>query len=229
MSVEPSSDLSPQSGWNMVGRRVLVLAPHTDDAELACGGTMARFQEEGAELHLVAFSTATESLPSGSEPDRLEQEFLNSSIGVLGIDANAITVLDFRVRRFSERRQDLLESLVDARERVRPNLVLAPSGDDIHQDHWVVHREAMRAFKETSMLCYEMPWNQRTSVLNTFIALQERHVAAKVDALQQYRSQLELGRPYMSPEFIRSWAHVRGVQSGSEYAEAFELHLMVWS
>ena len=27
--------------------KVLVLAPHTDDGELGCGGTIARFVEEG--------------------------------------------------------------------------------------------------------------------------------------------------------------------------------------
>src|SRR5581483_8652265 len=36
-------------------RRVLVLAPHTDDGEFGCGGTMARLVEAGAEVRYVAF------------------------------------------------------------------------------------------------------------------------------------------------------------------------------
>src|SRR5581483_12142688 len=43
-------------------RRVLVLAPHTDDGEFGCGATMARLVEEGAEVRYVAFSIATRSL-----------------------------------------------------------------------------------------------------------------------------------------------------------------------
>ena len=39
-------------------QRVLVMSPHTDDAELGCGGTMARWIGEGAELFTAAFSTA---------------------------------------------------------------------------------------------------------------------------------------------------------------------------
>ena len=32
--------------------------PHTDDAEIACGGTMAKLLKDGAHLKSVAFSVA---------------------------------------------------------------------------------------------------------------------------------------------------------------------------
>ena len=38
--------------------RVVVFAPHTDDGEIGCGGTMAKFLEEDREVFYVAFSTA---------------------------------------------------------------------------------------------------------------------------------------------------------------------------
>ena len=52
----------------MIGRweRVLVLAPHTDDGEFGCGGTMARLVDEGVDVRYVAFSIATRSLPTRS-------------------------------------------------------------------------------------------------------------------------------------------------------------------
>ena len=51
-------------------KRVLVLAPHTDDGEFGCGGTMARLVEAGIEVHYHAFSIATRSLHRGSRPTR---------------------------------------------------------------------------------------------------------------------------------------------------------------
>ena len=36
---------------------ILALSPHTDDAELGAGGTLARFAEEGHTVTVVAFST----------------------------------------------------------------------------------------------------------------------------------------------------------------------------
>src|SRR5262249_11400292 len=57
-------------GW----KRALVLAPHTDDGEFGCGGTMARLVEEGVDVRYVAFSIATRSLPGGFPPDTLRHE-----------------------------------------------------------------------------------------------------------------------------------------------------------
>ena len=65
-------------------RRALVLAPHTDDAELGCGGTIARFLEEGVELRVAAFSTAEDSLPPGMPRTQLRDEFIES-MGTFGI------------------------------------------------------------------------------------------------------------------------------------------------
>ena len=54
------------AGWE----RVLVLAPHTDDGEFGCGGTMARLVDAGAEVRYVAFSTATGRCRRASRPTR---------------------------------------------------------------------------------------------------------------------------------------------------------------
>ena len=37
---------------------ILILAPHTDDGELGCGGSISRFIEEGKNVFYAAFSTA---------------------------------------------------------------------------------------------------------------------------------------------------------------------------
>jgi LmbE family N-acetylglucosaminyl deacetylase len=63
---------------------VLVLAPHTDDGEFGCGGTMARLVEAGADVRYVAFSIATRSLPEGFPPDTLARE-VREATAELGI------------------------------------------------------------------------------------------------------------------------------------------------
>ena len=94
--------------------RVLVLAPHTDDGEFGCGGTMARLVDSGADVRYVAFSIATRSLPEGFAPDTLARE-VREATAELGISEANLTVHDFDVRTFPERRQDLLEPLVHRR------------------------------------------------------------------------------------------------------------------
>lgn len=206
----------------MLFKRVLVLAPHTDDAELGCGGSIARMVEEGTSVFVIAFSKAEESVPEGAPKDILEQEF-RRAMPRLGIPNENLYVLDYQVRRLNYRRQDVLEDLVRLRREIGPDLVLLPSGNDLHQDHQVVYAEGLRAFKDMSILGYELPWNHVSFSAQAFITLERRHVDAKWNALQAYESQLSLGRPYFAAEFLLGLASVRGTQVKSQYAEAFEV------
>ena len=107
-------------------KRALVLAPHTDDGEFGCGGTTARLVEAGCEVRYVAFSIATRSLPPGFPPDTLAKE-VRAATAELGIPESELTVHDFDVRTFPERRQDILELLVALWEDYRPDVVFQPS------------------------------------------------------------------------------------------------------
>jgi LmbE family N-acetylglucosaminyl deacetylase len=199
--------------------RVLVLAPHTDDGEFGCGGTVARFVREGHDVHYAAFSAAEKSVPREFPPDVLRDE-VRQATAVLGIQPGNLRILDFEVRDFPARRQDILEEMVRMAAELDPDMVFLPSTADTHQDHQTIAAEGFRAFKKTTMLGYELPWNNLTFTTNTFTILTEQDVSRKVLALEQYRSQAN--RSYATAEFIRHLASVRGAQVGVRYAEAFE-------
>ncbi|HEY5825541.1 MAG TPA: PIG-L family deacetylase, partial [Cyclobacteriaceae bacterium] len=130
-------------------KRILVLAPHTDDGELGCGASIAQFAEAGKEIFYVAFSICSRSLPSHLPPDTLKIEAKNAT-QALGIKPENIFFKDYDVRRFKEFRQDILEDLVKMRAELKPDLVFLPASQDIHQDHQVIAEEGFRAFKNTS-------------------------------------------------------------------------------
>ena len=203
---------------------VLVLSPHTDDAELGGGGVISKLLEEGTELYWAVFSIAEDSVPDGMPKDTLKKEFLEVAKSVEIKETN-LFVGNIRVRRFDEKRQDILEKLVEYRNEIQPDLVVAPSTLDQHQDHQVVARETVRAFKNyCSIIGYEMPWNMLSARLNLFVSLEERHIKMKWEMLKNYHSQIEgKKRGYFSENFIFGLARVRGVQCNSEYAEAFEV------
>jgi N-acetylglucosamine malate deacetylase 1 len=205
-------------------RRVLVLGPHTDDGEFGCGGTMARLVEAGIEVRYVAFSIATKSLPDGFPPDTLARE-VREATAELGMPAELLAVHDFEVRTFPEHRQEILELLIDIWEEWPPDAVLQPCLGDIHQDHQVVAAEGLRAFKRTTVLGYEIPWNSLTFTYQAFVALERSHVERKVAALARYESQQH--RNYANPEYIWNLARTRGIAVGREYAEAFEVYRVV--
>jgi LmbE family N-acetylglucosaminyl deacetylase len=205
-------------------RRVLVLAPHTDDGEFGCGGTIARLVEAGVEVRYVAFSIATKSLPPGFAPDTLAREVRQATLEI-GIPPERLTVHDFEVRTFPERRQEILESLIDLWAEWPPDAVLQPCLGDLHQDHQVVAAEGLRAFKRTTVLGYEIPWNALTFTYQAYVALEPRHVERKVAALACYESQQH--RNYANSEYIWNLARTRGINVGRELAEAFEVYRVV--
>lgn len=200
--------------------RVLVLAPHTDDGELGCGATIARFVEEGREVHYVAFSTAKESVPEGMPKNILEIE-VREATRRLGILQENLHVFGYTVRKLNYLRQDILEDLVRIRNQIKPDLVFMPSLNDLHQDHATVAHEAVRAYKNTSILAYELPWNNIDFSTQCFNIVESRHVDRKIEALAAYGSQKM--RKYMDGEYVKGWARTRGVQVGWDYAEAFEV------
>ena len=207
-------------GW----KRVLVLAPHTDDGEFGCGGTMARLVEGGVDVRYVAFSIATRSLPEGFAPDTLARE-VREATAELGIPEANLTVHDFAVRTFPDRRQEILELLVALWEEWRPDAVFQPSLHDVHQDHQTVAQEGLRAFKRTTVLGYEIPWNNFDFAYQAYIALEERHLERKAAALARYASQQH--RRYSDPEYARSLARIHGINVNREYAEVFEVYRVV--
>ena len=205
-------------------KRALVLAPHTDDGEFGCGGTMARLVEAGVEVRYVAFSIATKSLPDGFPPDTLARE-VRAATAEMGIPESRLTLHDFEVRTFPERRQDVLEILIGLWEEWPPDAVLMPSLRDIHQDHQVVAAEGLRAFKRTTLLGYEIPWNNFNFDHQAYVGLERRHVERKVAALACYESQQH--RNYANPEYVWNLARTHGINVNRKYAEVFEVYRVV--
>ena len=206
----------------MIGncKNVLVLAPHTDDGELGLGGTINKLITEGKRVTYVAFSTAEESVPPGFPKDILKTEVRNAT-AKLGIKSENLIIYSYQVRKLNYVRQEILEELIKIRKREKYDLVFIPSLHDIHQDHTTIAQEGVRAFKNTTILGYELFWNNLSFDTQCFVRLQEDDIKAKIMALKEYHSQGK--RDYLSDEFIYSLAKTRGVQVGSEYAEAFEV------
>lgn len=203
--------------------RTLILSPHTDDAELGCGGLITWLIEKQYPLLWIVFSTAEESLPVGLPKNTLKNEFL-SVISGLGLDEKSYQIFNYQVRKLHYYRQEILENLIRIRDDFRPQLVVGPSLNDIHQDHQTVANEMIRAFKTTaSIICYELPWNHIRFNTQLFVTLQRENVRKKYQMLANYRSQLIQNKTYFSKEFIFGLAKIRGVQCSAEYAEAFEV------
>src|SRR5881628_1019942 len=100
--------------------RALVLSAHTDDAEIGCGGYLARLLEEGTEVHALIFSAAEASVPDELPRDIVRRESADAA-GILGVPASRWRVGMLPVRHFPEHRQEILETLFRYRTELQPD------------------------------------------------------------------------------------------------------------
>ena len=109
-----------------------------------------------------------------------------------------------------------------ANAEIAPDMVLMPPLGHTHQHPVLFARQGMRSFKLTTLLGYEIPWNCFAFRRDAYVALEPRHLDAKVAALGHYRSQQH--RNYANEEYIRNLARTHGIESGRELAEVFEVY-----
>lgn len=201
-------------------KRVLVLAPHTDDGEFGCGATINRLVNSGSEVYYAAFSACEQSVLPQFPKDILITE-VKAATAALGIKRENLFLFNYEVRTFNYHRQAILDDILKLKKQINPDLIFIPSLNDIHQDHFTIANEGVRAFKWSTILCYELPWNNFNFNTACFVSLEDSHLEAKLAALSLYESQKH--RPYADEEFIRGLAKTRGVQSGNNWAETFEI------
>ena len=200
--------------------KILILAPHPDDAEFGCGASIHKWSKQGKEIVIATFSPCLKSIPQGFEKDILYKE-MAASIGHLNLSEECVHHYEYPVREFPRHRQEILEDLIQLRKKLAPDLVMLPASFDIHQDHQTINKEGLRAFKGNRILGYELPWNNIESKINFHVRISAEDILAKENAAACYSSQQH--RPYTQVGFFKSLATIRGVQAGNEFAEGFEM------
>lgn len=199
---------------------VLLLGAHPDDGEFGCGATIAKLVEQNCSVYYAMFSLCEESIPDGFSKDILKAEAAEST-EILGIPDKNLIFFNFPVRRLTQFRQEILEEMVTMRKNLKPDLVIMPSKQDLHQDHTTIVNEGWRAFKASSIIGYESIWNNLSFTTHMFSVIDKEHLEKKIRAIKSFKSQHF--RSYSKESFIRSLAEVRGTQIDRGLAEAFEV------
>jgi LmbE family N-acetylglucosaminyl deacetylase len=200
-------------------RPVLVLSPHPDDAELGCGGTIARLRAEDFEV-LIVHMAIPSTVPNLKEEAEASALVLDAAMWI-GPKHFARHDRRLVVRHFPQARQAILEGLVQIRDEFNPGCVFTPATTDVHQDHKTVTEEAFRAFRHRTILGYYEPWNTPRMEPDIYVTLSGAMVKKKLDALECYTSQRQ--RPYFGETSMQAVLRTWGLQAGSTWSEAFEL------
>ncbi len=194
--------------FDIKGKTILVLAPHTDDGELGAGSTVAKLSKNN-KVHQISFSNI--------DDNRLVIENQKAA-DILGY--YDLHQCNYKVRRFDRFRQKILDDLIYFRKKYNPEMIFLPSKNDIHQDHQVINQEGIRAFRSETIIGYSLNWNLMVNSHQVFSVISKKHLNKKIQACNAYKSQA--GRIYMNSEVIKAMAVNNGSQINEEYAELFE-------
>lgn len=206
---------------------VLAVFAHPDDAELACGGTLAGFRNAGYDVHIVALTDGSNS-SSPRSADRVAEAAAAAS--VLGATITVEDLPDGEVRIAAPTYATIERHM----RALSPSVVITHHTSslplDDHQDHHatgvVTTMIAKRAVTPQLILQGEPPVLNSGFVPNFFVDVTE-YMPKKLVAVAQYQS--EAAKPYMSEQALlargRWWARQARVHEAGEDAffEAYQL------
>ena len=216
--------------------KVLILSPHADDEILGCGGFISKFSKQNYHINVLVLTNANKGAPEIYSPKqiqklRIEAKSANKFIGTKKIffeNLPAINLNNFPVYKIT----DLISRYL---ENIKPEIVLIPSINDIHDDHKIIFKSAkvsLRPNKISSIkkiLSYEVlsetEWNEEGKLFNPnyFVSLTKNDINRKVKAFLKYKSQIKKYPHPRSKEAIINLSKVRGSQSFTEFAEAYKV------
>ncbi|MBE0699570.1 MAG: PIG-L family deacetylase, partial [Anaerolineaceae bacterium] len=200
--------------FSFFASRVLFIGAHPDDIELGCGALIAHILPQ-AEVMCVTLSD------NQKNPDlpNLPAEY-RRSMGVLGVPEKNVVLGTFETRRFPEFRQEILEYMIQLNRSFRPEIVFVHTKADIHQDHGTITEEALRAFRGTTVLGFDVLRSSYGFFPNFLVEVTEQDVECKVAALAEYKTYAT--RYYFDANITRATMIRHGALAERPYAEGFD-------
>lgn len=201
--------------FSFFASRVLCIGAHPDDIELGCGALIAHILPV-AEVMCVTLSDNQKNPLLKNLP---EEHF--RSMAVLGMPEKNVVLGTFETRRFPEFRQDILEYMIRLNRTFSPEIVLVHTKADIHQDHGTITEEALRAFRGTTVLGYDVLRSSYGFFPNFLVEVTEKDVECKIAALHEYKTYES--KYYFDANIQRATMIRHGALAERPYAEGFDI------
>lgn len=214
-------------------RTILIVAAHTDDEALGCGGTIARHVAEGDMVHAVFMADGVSSRPDAAT-DELDRRMAAARqahqllglqhVEYLGLPDNQLDGLPLL---------NVVQALEKVVEEIEPHIIYTHHYGDLNIDHRITHQAVMTAsrpvpgssvreiygFEVLSSTEWTTP-QQFPFLPNMYVDISE-FMAMKLKALEAYRMEMRAAPHSRSVEHVEHLARHRGHSVGVAAAEAF--------
>lgn len=222
-----------------MSKTILVVAAHSDDEALGCGGTIARHVAEGDTVHVVFLADGVSSR-QGVDSQELECR--------LGATEHARQVLGIKTTTFLGLPDNQLDSLPlieiirlfeQVIRQINPQTIYTHHYGDLNIDHRIAHQTVMTACRATpessvkEILTFEVMSSTEWSSVglapflpNLFVDI-SAYMEIKLQALNAYALEMRSAPHSRSLAHLNILARHRGHSMGVEAAEAFMVMRMI--
>ena len=220
--------------------RVLVIAAHPDDDILGCGGTLSKFKSRGSEVKVVFIAEGTTCRFINSELTeeakieiKKRESYAISALEVLGIQD--VHFYNLPCGRLDQQPIIEINKIIEKEiGEFKPDTIMTHSAVDANSDHRRVHESVIMSTRPGALnfvrriLCFEVlsssEWKFTKSFSpNYFISIEPKDVDKKIEAMKKYESEISEFPFPRSIEGIMIQLKMRGMQSSSDFSEAFEV------
>ncbi len=205
---------------------IIVVAAHPDDEVIGMGGTIKKLSKDH-HITLCVVSEGASAQYSDKKMIQVRKNACKASGKILGIS-------EFVFFDFPDMRLDSIPHLEINRElekiikKLHPKIVYSTPHNDLNKDHQKVFESCLVVTRPLSstvkqLLCYELPGLMREPFHSTLYENIEKELSFKIKAFKKYKSEVMKFPHPRSIESIENLAIHRGIESGLQKAEAFEL------
>jgi LmbE family N-acetylglucosaminyl deacetylase len=205
-----SLHLEPPAGRPL---SILAIGAHPDDIEIGAGGTLLSLAAACPRLqarYLVMTGTAER-----------HQEARSAASAFLPAADVRVDLHELPEGRFPAVWAQVKDALEEVARSCSPDLILAPSRADAHQDHRTIGEIVPTVFRDQLYLGYEIPkWDGDLGQPSMYFPLSAEVARKKVELLHKCFPSQRV-RDWWDEEVFLGMAKLRGMECRAPYAEAF--------
>jgi len=210
-----------------VSLNILIIAAHPDDEVLGMGGTIKKLAKMKNKIHLCIVTEGASAQYEDKKMIKVRKEACLKAGKLLGI--SYFSFLEFPDAKLDTISQlEINKKLEKIISKFKPTIVYTTPNNDLMVDHQRVYECTLVATRPNSstvkqLFCYEIPGIVKKPFQPTFYEDIKNEISFKIKALKIYESEIEKFPHPRSIEIIESVSKLRGMESGLERAEGFEV------
>jgi LmbE family N-acetylglucosaminyl deacetylase len=137
---------------------LVIVAPHMDDAVLACGGTISKLPRKDR-IHIIYATDGSQSPQSilphyqnrSKDLTKIRMEEAKEALQTLGVTEKNLHFFNFPDGKLNKYSRDFSESFISLIQQIKATHLLVPFEYDSHPDHLTVHHLTTKAIQKVTI------------------------------------------------------------------------------